>query len=144
MGLQQELGYAGAVAVLVGNIGVGAVVVELAPRIRRLQCRELYVLIFDTHFEGVFAVNFGEVICNLERLADFVRRQEVITAQSRQAAKGEAGKAAVFGNLRYALDSVLSRNAERAAFRAESRGVKVVESSAGYIDSGGSKRTGIS
>ena len=77
---RQQLRYAGAVAVLIGDISVGAVVIELAARIRRLQCRKLYVLIFNAHFEIVFAVDLRKVICDLERLADFVRRQEVITA----------------------------------------------------------------
>ena len=80
--LQQELRYSGAAAVLVWDIRVSAVVVELAARIRRLQCRKLYVLIFNSHLEVVLAVNLREVVGDLKRLADFVGRQEVVAAQS--------------------------------------------------------------
>ena len=84
---QQELRDARRAAVIARNIGEVAVVVELTARPRRLQCRELYVLVFDAHLEAVLAVNLGEVVGDLEGLADFVGGQEVIAAQGRQSAE---------------------------------------------------------
>ena len=48
------------------------------------------MLVFDAHLEAVLAVDLGEVIGDLEGLADFVGRQEVIAAQCRQTADGDA------------------------------------------------------
>ena len=43
----------------------------------------------------MLAVNLREVVGDLEGLADFVRRQEVVASQRRQAADAEGGKAAI-------------------------------------------------
>ncbi len=102
------------------------------------------MLVFDTCFEAVFTVDFREVVGDLERLADFVGGQEVIAAQVRQATKCEAGKTAVFGHLRDALNSKLSRNAEGIALWAKSRGVKMVKPSACYVDRALRERMGVS
>ena len=43
------------------------------------------MLPLETHFEGVFAVDLGEVVGDLESGADFIRGQEGVAAQSLQA-----------------------------------------------------------
>ena len=64
------------------------------------------MLVFDAHLEAVLAVDLGEVVGDLERLADFVGRQEVVAAQVGQVADVEVGQTAVLGNLRDVRDSV--------------------------------------
>jgi hypothetical protein len=86
----------------------GAVEVEVATRVCRLQRVELDELRFNAHLEAVLAPDFREVVGELESLADFVRRQEAVAAQGRQSAKVDLGKAAVFRQLLDTLNSVLS------------------------------------
>src|SRR6266567_4091076 len=92
---------------------VGPAIVELAVRPGRLQGVELHVLVFDTHLEAVLAVNPGEVVGHLERLADFVRGQEGVAAELQQVADAECRQTAILfarGRLRDTRDAILVRN----------------------------------
>src|SRR4051794_10225449 len=124
------------------NIGKAAVIVKLTSRPRRLQCRKLHVLVFDTHLEVVLAVNLREVIRNLQRLADFVRRKEVVASQIRQTLDCEGWKAAILRHLWDTGDSILIRKTEVLALRTEAGRMQVVPASARHIDRGGREDVG--
>ena len=141
----QELRHAASGGAQVGNISEGAVLVEVATRPGRLQGGEVHVLIFKPSLEAVLAENLGKVVRNLEGLADFVRRQEVVAAQGGQIADLESRKAAVLGQSAdrgISADTILRRNARNIALGSEARGVQVSESSAHLIDGVGSKHMG--
>src|SRR5207245_11392555 len=78
---------------------VNPIVIELAVRPGGLECRVFDVLVFHTHLEAVFAVHFGEVVGQLSRLADFIRRQEGVRPERVQTADPERGQAAIFATL---------------------------------------------
>src|SRR5690348_17944782 len=63
---QKHLSNAGIALVLSRNIGVLAAESELAAGPRRLQGGELHMLPLEAHFETVFAVNFRDVVGELE------------------------------------------------------------------------------
>ncbi len=58
------------------------------------------MLPLETHFEGMFSVDLGDIVGDLERGADFIGRQESVAAQSLQAIDAESGKPAIFRELR--------------------------------------------
>ena len=63
------------------------------------------MLVLETHLEGVFAVNLGEVVGDLEGGADFIRGQEGVAAQSLQTVDSEGRKSAIFVFLRDVLNA---------------------------------------
>ena len=142
---QQELRNARRAGVVVHNIGVLAVIVEVAARPRRLQGRELYVLIFQAHLEAVLAVNLRKVVGNLQGLADLVRRQEVVAAQGGKSAKSELRQAAVFVALLHTLfiDPELFRDVCNSALRPVTGGVQVGKAAARHVDRAGREDVGI-
>ena len=86
------------------------------------------MLELETHLEGVFAVNLGQVVSDLEGGADFIRRQEGVAAQSLQTLDSEGRQTAVFVLLRNARDAKLSGQiAQIVGCWRNSRGVKVVQ-----------------
>src|ERR1035437_8249095 len=76
---QQECGPPGVAVVHVGHFREIAVVIEFSVGPRWLQCGQLDMLPLETHLERVLAVNFGKVVRQLERGADFIRsRKELL------------------------------------------------------------------
>ena len=95
----------------VWNIRIAATKIKFSARPRRLQGGEFDVLELKAHFEGMFAVNFGEVVGDLDCGSDFIGRQEGVASQSLQPVDSEGGKPAVFTLLGDTLDAELCGNA---------------------------------
>src|SRR5260370_12976368 len=64
---QQDLRTASVASAHLGDVRIDAVKIELPSRPGRLQGRELDVLTLETHLESMFAVNFREVVGDLNR-----------------------------------------------------------------------------
>src|SRR6185437_3452977 len=79
---KQELRASGIAVSDIGNVCINTAVIKFSARPRWLQSGELHMLPLKTHFEGVLAIDFGEVVGHLESRSDFVRGQEGVTAQS--------------------------------------------------------------
>ena len=87
------------------------------------------MLELETSLERVLPVTFAEVIGHLERSVDFIGRQEGIRPERVQAGDGNRRQAAVFRDLRHALNPKLTGNiGEIVALRAVSCGVDVSDS----------------
>ena len=54
------------------------------------------MLELETHLEGMFAVNLGEVVGHLEGGTNFVGRQKSVTTQGLQSLDSERRKSAIF------------------------------------------------
>src|SRR5258708_18867922 len=108
-------------------MGDPTAVIELAMRPGRLQRVELLVLVFNAHLEAVLSVDLGEVIRDLEGLADFVRGQEGVASELGEVSNSKGRQAAILLTLLNALNTVLSRDSARGAFRPEPRSVQVRE-----------------
>jgi len=91
---------------VVRNVCVVAVVIEFSTRPRRLQRRKLDVLIFDSHFKSMLAVDLGDVVGELDRRGNFVRRQEGVAAQCLQTVDSESRKSAIESLLRDAQNAI--------------------------------------
>src|SRR2546430_4637294 len=86
----------------------------------------------------MLAVDFGDIICNLERGTDFIRRQEGITAQRCQTVDSEGGKSAIFRQLGYAHDAAIGERkvAEIIGCGRNARGVKVAQTRTSFVNQG--------
>src|SRR5580693_262586 len=93
------------------------------------------MLPFEAGLESVLAEDLSHVVGQLERRADFIRRQKCVATQGREAIDAERGKAAVERTLRNALDAELRWNVGRVAGRWRRTGrVQVVQPSPGHVD----------
>src|SRR5262249_12895195 len=54
------------------RVGKDTIEIELPARPRRLQGRELHVLVLEPHFEGLLAINLGEIIRELHGGTDLI------------------------------------------------------------------------
>src|SRR6267143_3556333 len=90
------------------DIRIDAVEIELSAGPGWLESREFDVLPLEAHFEGMLAVDFGDIVGDLERGANLIRGQEGIAAEGLQAVEAESRKTAVFGLLRDPLDTELT------------------------------------
>ncbi len=102
------------------------------------------MLILDAHLEAVLAVDLGEVVGDLDGLADFVRRQEVVAAQVGQIAESRSWADRRF--LRPAGMPWIPNCAGMPivlAVRSVAGGVEVSESGAHLIDRAGVEHVGV-
>ena len=105
---QQEACTARVVSAIAGihDVSISTVVIEFTARPGWLQGGELHVLIFEAGLEGVLTVDLGEVVGNLKRGSDLVRRQERVAAQGLESLNAKGGETTVFSDLRNILDAV--------------------------------------
>ena len=103
-GSDEELGAAGEIAAPGSGTPAKLPVKSNSPREyagwRVLKCD---VLIFEAHLEAVFAVDLGEVIDDLEGLADLVGGKEVVAAEVAETGDADLRQTTVQVALRDAL-----------------------------------------
>ena len=92
---------------------IGPAIIELAVRPGGLKCRELDVLEFKTHFEGVLPVSLAEIVGHLNRVVDFIGREESIRPERAERVEGKRRQSAVLSHLRDITVSVASARAAR-------------------------------
>ena len=139
-GFEQELRDSRVTVGIVRNVGIDAVEVKLAARPGWLQSGEFHVLPLEAGLEGVLAIDLGDIIGQLERRADLVRRQEGVAAQCLQAADTKSRQSTVFVLLRDVHDAVIrgettsARSRQVVGLRRHSGGMEVIQSCTNDID----------
>jgi len=100
------------------------------------------VLPFEAALEGVLAINLSQVVGQLERGGDLVRRQEGIAAQGLQSAVEAKGRqTTIFVSLWNTLNAVFARQVAQVVRRWNvARGMQVIESGARDVDKARIKR----
>src|SRR5271166_3116750 len=101
------------------------------------------MLPLNAHFEGVLAVNLGNVVGELDGRTDLVGGQEIVAAEGRQTVDAEGRKTAVQVALGDILNVELCRNSIYAGVRSRTRGVKVIEPGMHLVDQRGRKCVGV-
>ena len=107
---QEEMGPARVSSPHVWNVRIAAAKIKFSARPGRLQRGELHMLELEAHFESMLAVNFSEIVIDLDCGSDFVRRQKGVAPQSLQPVDSKGRKTAVFcrfWRLRNALNAKL-------------------------------------
>src|SRR5437773_8524866 len=93
------------------------------------------MLVLESHFEGVLAINLCEIICDLDSRTNLIRGEECVASQSGKSLDSKCRQSAILMFLRNGLNSKLAGNvAQIVCRRRDTSRVQVIQACARNVD----------